>query len=411
VSARRVVVLAPEPIRPRMAGMGIRALELARALSVEFAVRLLVPNDAAEAREVAGPLDVEPAVSGRLAAAAVGAHAAIVSGHAANAWFHEVPDVPVAVDLYDPFPVENLHYVGTLGDGPSRHDLATLSLALRRGDFFLCASEEQRLFYCGALFAAGRIGAGNFPEDPALRGLVAVVPFGAPSEPARGDRVRGRRSAGVPESGPLVLFGGVYDWYDPRLLLDAWPTIRARRADARLLFFENPNPDSTPQQVFEDVRRRAREMDSAGASLVFSPWLAYADRADLYAACELAVSIASDGLETELAYRTRLLDAAWGGVPAVAVGGGSLARELAASGAGFECARDSAMLAGRVATLLEDAPARERAAAAGRAFAAARTWETVTRPVAQWCRTASVDPGRGSARAPEAGSLWKRLFQ
>jgi hypothetical protein len=27
-----IAVLAPEPIRPRMAGMGIRALELARAL-------------------------------------------------------------------------------------------------------------------------------------------------------------------------------------------------------------------------------------------------------------------------------------------------------------------------------------------------------------------------------------------
>ena len=39
---KRLAVLAPEPIRPRMAGMGIRALELARALSDEFAVRLIV---------------------------------------------------------------------------------------------------------------------------------------------------------------------------------------------------------------------------------------------------------------------------------------------------------------------------------------------------------------------------------
>jgi hypothetical protein len=46
---RRVVILAPEPIRPKMAGMGIRALELARTLRAEFDVRLLVGNDPAEA--------------------------------------------------------------------------------------------------------------------------------------------------------------------------------------------------------------------------------------------------------------------------------------------------------------------------------------------------------------------------
>src|SRR5262245_31644791 len=105
-----IAVLAPEPIRPRMAGMGIRAMELARALSGEFDVRLLVPNDLDEAREAAGELRVVSSSRGALATAARGASAALVSGHAANDWFHEVPDIPVAVDLYDPFPIENLHY-------------------------------------------------------------------------------------------------------------------------------------------------------------------------------------------------------------------------------------------------------------------------------------------------------------
>src|SRR6476660_1532932 len=120
-----VCVLAPEPLRPRMAGMGIRALELARALSREFEVRLLVPNEAAQAREVAGALEVAAVQEGALADAARGADAAVVSGHAANWWFHQVPDVPVAADLYDPFPVENLHYARALGEETSVHDRAT----------------------------------------------------------------------------------------------------------------------------------------------------------------------------------------------------------------------------------------------------------------------------------------------
>jgi glycosyltransferase involved in cell wall biosynthesis len=408
----RVAVLAPEPIRARMAGMGIRALELARALAGRFDVRLIVPNDPAEARELAGPVAVIGAEPGGLAEAARGVQAGVVSGHAANGWFHEVPDLPVAADLYDPFPIENLHYARLLGPETALHDHRTLDLALSRADFFLCASAEQRLFYAGALFACGRIGAGNFPDDPTLARLLAVVPFGVPSEEARGDRAAGRAAAGVPEGGPLVLFGGIYDWYDPEPLLVAWREIRRRHPDARLLFFQNPNPETTPQRVFERAREHARRIDPSGASIVFSPWLPYAARADLYAAADLLVSIATAGLETELAYRTRLLDAAWGGLPCVTVGGGSLARELVAAGAAVESGGAAGEIAESVAALLSDGPGRARAAAAARRFTAGRTWRTVAEPLAAWCGEARVDGGRlrlpdGAAR----GSRLRRLFQ
>jgi glycosyltransferase involved in cell wall biosynthesis len=392
-----------------MAGMGIRALELARALASEFPVRLIVPNDPAEAREVAAGLEVVRAANHSLALAARGVRAAVVSGHAANWWFHQVPDVPVACDLYDPYPVENLHYAALLGEATARHDRESLALALARADFFLCASAEQRLFYAGALFAAGRIGGGNFPSDPSLAGLLAIVPFGVPGAPAQGDRSRGRSALGVPESGPLVFFGGVYDWYDPEPLLEAWPALVREHPEARLLFFANPNPESTPQQAFARARRRAREIDPEGRSIFFAAWQPYAARADLYAAADVAVSIASPGLETELAYRTRVLDAAWGGVPSVTVAGGVLARELAVAGGAVECGRDAGSLARALGGLLRDAGARRRAGDAARAFAAQRTWSAVTAPLRAWCRGASIDPHRTPAAAPASG--WRRLFR
>ena len=410
-----IAVLAPEPIRPRMAGMGIRALELARALSGSVhSVRLLVPNSPSEAQDAAGDLhvDVVAAPPGRLAEAARGCAAALVSGHAANSWFHEVPELPVAVDLYDPFPIENLHSARTLGEGTAKHDRATLELSLSRGDFFLCASPEQRLFYAGALFALGRIGASNFPDDPSLAELLAIVPFGVPGSPASGDRAAGRRAAGVPDAGPLVLFGGIYDWYDPEALLAAWPKIRQRAPEARLLFFENPNRETTPQRVFERARAHARSIDPEGRSIVFSPWLAYSSRADLYAACDLIVSIASDGLETELAYRTRLLDAAWGGVPSVAVAGGALARELAAAGAAIECGRDADALATTVSEILADTTRRARMADSARAFAAQRAWTRVAGPLLEWTKRPRRDPGRLplTAETP-SGSFLSRIFR
>ena len=403
-----------------MAGMGIRALELARALSAseDLRVRLIVPNEAAEAAEAAQAAEAPPgtgleivsAAPERAGAAARGCDAGVVSGHAANWWFHQVPEIPVACDLYDPFPVENLHYARALGPETARHDRETLALALARADVFLCASAEQRLFYAGALFSAGRIGAANFTVDPALESLLAVVPFGVPGEAARGERAAGRKAVGAGPDRPLVLFGGIYDWYEPDLLLEAWPRIAAAVPGAQLLFFTNPNPETTPQRAFARAKERARSLDPEGRSILFSAWLAYAARADLYAACDLAVSIASPGLESDLAYRTRLIDAAWGGVPSLAVAGGSLAAELESAGAARRVARDAGALAGEVIAMLSDAPRRAAASAAARAFAASRSWQAVTAPLAAWCRTAAADPGRLPLPASRKGSLWNRMF-
>lgn len=406
---RRVVILAPEPIRPKMAGMGIRALELARVLRGEFDVRLLVANDLAEAASVAGDIPVAAATPGGLAAAAVNADAAVVSGHAANWWFHQVPGVPVATDLYDPFFVENLHYASTLGEGTAVHDRETLDLALARADFFLCASPEQRLFYAGALYTAGRIGPRNFPDDPTLAGLLAVVPFGVPGEPASGDRAAGRRLLNVSGEGPLVFFGGIYDWYEPDLLLEAWAGVLRRRPDAKLLFFENPNPETTPQRVYARARERARAIDPQGKSILFSPWLPYAARADLYAAVDLLVSISTEGLERDLAFRTRLLDAAWGGLSSISVGGGPLARQLEEAGAGRRVAGTAPALAEALIQILADPVERERASAAARRFAATRAWSAVAAPLAAWCREARVDPGRLPLPRAETPPLWRRL--
>lgn len=406
----RVAVLAPEPVRPRMAGMGIRALELARALRKDFDARLLVGNDPAEAAGVAPDVPAVHAVSGSLAAAARGADAAVVSGHAANWWFHEVPDLPVAVDLYDPFFIENLHYAPVLGPAPAATDHATLDLALCRGDFFLCASPEQRLFYSGALYARGRVGPHSFPPDPSLSDLIGIVPFGVPAEPASGNREAGRRALGLDGSGQLVLFGGIYDWYNPDLLLEAWLGILRRQPDAKLLFFENPNPQSTPQGVYARAREQARSIDPQGRTILFSPWQPYLSRADLYAACDLLVSITSAGLETDLAFRTRLLDAAWGGVSSVSVGGGSLARELEQARAGRTAPAASSALADAVTSLLSDDAERARASAAARQFAAARKWPLVAAPLAAWLREARVDSGRlPFPPAASSASFWRRF--
>ncbi|MDT9702394.1 glycosyl transferase, partial [Streptomyces sp. P17] len=53
-----------------------------------------------------------------------------------------------------------------------------LNEQLARADFFICASEKQRLFWLGQLAAVGRVNAMTYESDNSLSDLIAVVPFG-----------------------------------------------------------------------------------------------------------------------------------------------------------------------------------------------------------------------------------------
>ena len=81
----------------------------------------------------------------------------MAQGQLANDLVLEMPGLPVAIDLYDPWLIENFAYFETLGLDPYRNDHATWALQMSRGDFFLCSSEEQRTFYLGFLAALGRV--------------------------------------------------------------------------------------------------------------------------------------------------------------------------------------------------------------------------------------------------------------
>src|SRR5207253_801304 len=106
------------------------------------------------------------------------ADVAVVQGHVANDFFAHARPIPTVVDLYDPFIIENLHYYDSRGAEVFTHDHATLIHSLLRGDFFLCASEAQRLFYLGLLLAVGRLNPIVFESDPDVSSLLAIAPFG-----------------------------------------------------------------------------------------------------------------------------------------------------------------------------------------------------------------------------------------
>lgn len=387
VLVTRVALLSSEPVRPRMAGIGIRYLEFARRLPAHGVDVALVSPAAPEETAALGGLegvDVRRFERGRLAALLADCSGAVAQGQLANDLVLEVPGLPVAIDLYDPWLIENFAYRETLGLDPYRNDHATWVLQMSRGDFFLCSSEEQRSFYLGFLAALGRVNPERTAGDPDLSTLIAPVPFGVPDELPPHRPVLPPRAAGETR----LLFGGLYDWYDPWTLLDALEVLD--RPGWTLLLIRNPNPESTPQRLFAAVEARCRSRGWWGGRVQALDWVPAERRYDLLRDVDLLAAPHRPSLETRLSLRTRFLDALAAGCPVVTSEGGAMSRLLADHRAGWVAPPGDAAALARVLAEALDAPDSRRAGA--RELLAAFRWDRVLAPLVRFCREPRVDP-------------------
>jgi len=386
----RVGLLASEPIRPAMGGIGVRYLELARRLpEAGFEVVLASPGSREDAAACGlDPARVRPLGDVSVAAALGDRDVVVAQGQLANDLLLGLPGTPAVIDLYDPWLIENLHYVGSLGLDPWRNDHATWILQLSMGDFFLCSSAEQRLFYLGFLTALGRVNPERLARDPTLEELVGVVPFGLEAELPAARPLLGARRPGERR----LLFGGLYDWYDPLTVLAALE--RLDDPAVTLLVVRNPNP-ATPQELFARVERECRRRGWWGSRVVALDWVAAERRFDLLREVDALVATHLPGLETDLAMRTRFLDALAAGCPAVSSAGGAVARLLEERQAGWVVPpRDPAALAGALAEVLAGGPELERRRANGRTLARELAWERVLRPLVAFLAAPRRDPTR-----------------
>ncbi len=383
----RIALLSSESVRPRMAGIGIRYLELARRLPREgIEVVLMSPADPEETRAMGGlaGVHVRRFERGQLASLLADCHGAVAQGQLANDLLLEMPDLPVAIDLYDPWLIENFAYVETLGLDPYRNDHATWTLQMSRGDFFLCSSEEQRSYYLGFLTALGRVNPERIAGDPDLTTLIAPVPFGVPDELPTHRPVLPPCAAGEAR----LLFGGLYDWYDPWTLLDALAGLD--RPGWTLLLIRNPNPEGTPQRLFAEVEARCRSLGWWGSRVQALDWVAVERRYDLLRDVDLLVAPHRPSLETRFSLRTRFLDALAAGCPVVTSEGGAMSRLLAGHRAGWVVPPGDAGALARALAEALDAPDSRRAGA--RELAAAFRWDRVLDPLVRFCRNPRTDP-------------------
>lgn len=361
----RIVWHCEDVVGAKMAGPGIRAVELSRRLAEHHEVTLVARGS----EELSG----ETFHSAQdLGAALPGADVLITPGFGLA-----MPRLfrfggRLVLDLYDPVQLEQLSRVGTRPTPAQIVEVGyvrrRLQYLLARADHVLCASRPQRAYWLGWLGACGRLTPQALANDPEASRLLAVVPFGLPESPPSRAGSPLRAAIGASASQRVALWaGGLWDWMDPALAVAAAALARQRVPDLQLAFLAGQRPGTAAAPVRPDAPR-------AGVHFI-DQWVPYQERGAWLLDANLAVSAHKPSLEAELAFRTRLLDCLWAALPAACTAGDVLACEGELQGwARTAPAGDAAALADAMVALCDPAQ-NERARAAARTAANARTWQ------------------------------------
>jgi hypothetical protein len=367
----RIVWHCEDVVGLKMAGPGIRAVELSRRLAEHHEVTLVAQG----AEELSG----ETFHRARdLGAALQGADVFIAQGFGfAMPRLLAFPG-RVVLDLYDPVQLEQLAH---MGPRPTPEQIVEvgyvrrrLQYLIRRADHVLCASRPQRALWLGWLGACGRLTPKALANDPEASRLLAVVPFGLPESPPSRAGSPLRAAIGASPSQRVALWaGGLWDWMDPALAVAAAAMARQRVPDLELALLagQRPGTAAPPMRAAADAARAA-----AGAGVHFvDQWVPYEERGAWLLDADLAVSAHKPSLEAELAFRTRLLDCLWAALPAACTAGDVLACEGELQGWARTAPAGNATALADAMVALCDPAENARARAAARAAAKARTWQ------------------------------------
>lgn len=388
----RLLIVSQDVVDRKLAGPGMRYLEMARALAGELDVTLAVPADTTLESPPVKLVRYHEDRPGSLHLLVENADVAVVSGYMARKFaFLEHTETRLVVDLYDPLVLENLHYhveqpLRAQEDANVETVEVTNQLA-KLGDFFICGNERQRDFWLGTLAANRRVNPRTFAQDPSLDALIDVVGIGFPCHAprARTAVLRGVHPAFPAESRIVLWGGGIWDWLDPLTLVRAWPQVLAAEPTARLVFLgtRHPNPLVPRHRMAERTEDAARELGEHGRTVFFHEWLDYEDRESLLCEADVGVALHPLHVETRFSVRTRVLDYLWARLPVVITQGDLTSEWVHAHGVGRVVPPDDADAVAR--SILDLLVGRDALAPAFDPLHARFTWDRVVEPLRRYC--------------------------
>jgi glycosyltransferase involved in cell wall biosynthesis len=400
-SQYRTLLISHDVMGERMAGPGIRYYQLSRVLSrfTDLTLAILPQNEQAVATMQAKLPDVSVVAYRRgdwpsLEKVMGRADIVILSPYT----MCEIQqfgrlDCALVLDGYDPLLIE---WLTTLP--PNNFEEQTVHWSERmvalffqylRTDFFICASERQRYWWLGQLEVAGRINPHTFQQDPSLRSLIDVVSYGLPEEAPQHRRqvVKGVWPGIGPDDVVLLWGGGLWPWLDPLTAVQAIAQLHTTYPQLKLIFpgTIHPNPEVQKMPVRNgEIFTWVEEQGLLNKAVFFGDWVPYTDWPDVLLESDIALSLHHETVETQLAYRSRVLEYIWAGLPVITTCGDATSELISRYNLGKIV--DYCDVAGVIQAVLDILNGSKTAYQASLATARHElTWEKAAEPLIQFC--------------------------
>lgn len=396
---KKILFVTLEPISERMAGPAIRAVELGRQLSDEFQVTIFSPvaSDYELSGSESGNLNLTSCLSKRkLYDLAQSCDIIYVQANVLKAYPKlSRLDKFLVVDLYDPI---LLSVLAQYADDPITSSASyrlmhhVLEKHMISADFCICASERQRDYWIGRFCAIGRLSPEIYRFDPSFRKVLDVVPFGLPAHPAtrNGTGLKGQVAGIGPNDKVLLWGGGIWEWFDPLTVIEAVAKLSPSHPELKLFFmgWKSPNPQVPLMEMALKSKSLAQKLGVLDKSVVFhETWVPYEQRVNYLLDADIAVSAHFDLPETRFAFRTRMLDYLWAGLPVITTGGDQLAETIAARGAGIALPyKDIDAWSHAISRVLSDSAFAQQLRQSSADLSQDFVWNKAAEPLRTFCR-------------------------
>jgi glycosyltransferase involved in cell wall biosynthesis len=287
-----------------MAGIGVRAWELAQIISSSMPVTIVArANTDLRARSVHVVAATKPALQ-------------LAAEECSAGLFFDMPDASIMLSLYkagkliitdNSVPIEHLEYhsIKTDADPEARYRelVDGFKLQLLLSDLFILRSNVYRSVITGCLSLVGRLTFEQYKISSTLDHLFCDIPVGY-------NRYSAARASQAEPALPVVDFtwsGGIWDYYDPVSLAKAVARLKRRGVIIKVRFMY-PTP---PQQVLKQsdaVRKAVQDLGVQDCIEFLERGPPHLERDGVIKSARSLVCIGVDGIENYTSIRLRLRD-------------------------------------------------------------------------------------------------------
>ncbi len=419
-----ILVLSRAKVGQKMASPGIRAYQLAGALAralPESEITLAVPGAVGEVSPPEPNVRMQDWRSNGDALALAKAHDVSIARNFPPQFVRLLGKRRFALDAFTPLYVEWMELSRRMIEPRWRRTWMAgnrwyLNFQLTLADFLFCADDRQRDMWIGMLMALALVPPDTYENDPSLRRIIDVVPYGVPSTPMdpRGPVMKGVVPGIAPTDRILLWNGGITDWNDPFTLLHAMDRIAARRPEVKLVFMGVDHPDyvfGPNSGVTLRAITMAKEMGLYGRYVFFlEGWVPYERIDDYLAEADASVCLGYETVESRFAFRTRYVDLFRARVPLLCTQGDVLAERVGRDPLGVTVPERNvdAVCAG-LERMLDDADFMVQCRMRLGAIATELSWDTAVAPLVKFCQErepVTMPAGRRTVQAYARGGMY-----